>query len=294
MLLVGSRALALRKPKALLREPRDFDFICHRHELETWVEKNVPGQTLSVSSDGRHAIAGHAEFEIAVPGSSTEMLLGLVAEDPGTMRRSNWDVPSFDVLFTLKKSHRFLKNSVHFWKTLGDYHMMKRLGGSIPEAYDTFFKLREKEMYSYAQPKLNQAKKDFFNDDQVGYVYDHDTVHEAVKLFDRPAYTMFKKDGADVQVDKTKFEALSYDYQLASVVEESAVLAIERSLVPHPGVLTEEQAWRHAFSKVLTSITSGWWRSFAYENALEALRMYPKGYWDRFQEAVKIGVVKKL
>lgn len=296
MLLIGSRALMIRAPKSLLRSPRDFDFICRQHELEDWVKKMLPGKKLSIDPDGRHASAGIAEFEIAVPGSSAEALLELTADDPGTLRlkSTSWDIPSFDVLFALKKSHRFLKNSVHFWKTLGDYHMMKRLGAVVPDGYTAWFKQRENETYTYSHPKLNKGKSDFFSDDQIKYVYDHDTVHEAVKLFDRPAYTMFQKDGAEVQVDRSKFDSLSYSVQLASVVEESAVLAIERSLVPYPGVLTEEQAWRLAFSKVLTSITSGWWRTFAYENALDALKLYPKNYWERFRAAVEAGVVKKI
>jgi hypothetical protein len=76
------------------------------------------------------------------------------------------------------------------------------------------------------------------------------------------------------------------------VVEEAAVLAIERSLVPHPGIKTPEEAWRFALAKVCSSITSGWFREFAYENALEIIKLYPKGYWEKFQEDVKSGLVK--
>lgn len=296
MLLVGSRALALRRPEALLRAPRDFDFFCWRRELEPWVKRYYPASEAPIYVDpatGRLVTVGNVEFELADARPSTAMLIDLVSSDPETTVTGMGLVPSFDVLFTIKKSHRYLKNSVHFWKTLGDYHMMKKLGGHVPKQYEEFLKLREKETYSYPHPKLNQGKMGFFNGDQVTYVYDHDTVHEAVKLFDQPAYTTFQKDGAEVQVDRKKFDALPHERKLASVVEEATVLAIERSLVPFPGVLTEEEAWRLAFSKVLTSITSGWWREFAYENAIEALRMYPKGYWDRFNQAVETGIVKR-
>ena len=79
---------------------------------------------------------------------------------------------------------------------------------------------------------------------------------------------------------------------MASVLEESAVLAIERSLVPHPGVMTPPQAWHFAFSKVCTSIASGWWRDFAYENAPELLNKFPADYFDKFQKALANGEVK--
>lgn len=122
--------------------------------------------------------------------------------------------------------------------------------------------------------------------------YDHDSIHEAVKLGDVPAYMLFKKDGADVQCDRKKFDALPHDVKISSVIEEATVLAIERSLVPYPGVLTEQRAWLFATSKVMSSITSGWWREFAYENALDVLKRYPAGYWARFNQAIDAGIVK--
>ena len=44
------------------------------------------------------------------------------------------------------------------------------------------------------------------------------------------------------------------------------VLTIERSLVPYPGKKTPEQAYLMALEKVCTSITSGWFREFVWEN----------------------------
>lgn len=102
------------------------------------------------------------------------------------------------------------------------------------------------------------------------------------------------KDGAEVQCDKAKFFACSREVQLAGVVEEAAVLAIERSLVPHPGVWSPKYAWKFALSKVCSSITSGWFREFAYENALDVLKLYPANYWDKFQKDVESGLVRKV
>jgi hypothetical protein len=100
------------------------------------------------------------------------------------------------------------------------------------------------------------------------------------------------KEGSEVMTSKQKFFDAPREIQLAGVVEEAAVLAIERSLVPHPGIMTPEQAWRFALAKVCSSITSGWFREFAYENALEILKLYPVGYWEKFQDDVKSGLVK--
>ena len=100
------------------------------------------------------------------------------------------------------------------------------------------------------------------------------------------------KDGEQVLTDKAKFFACTREIQLAGVVEEAATLAIERSLLPHPGVWTPEYAWRFALAKVCSSITSGWFREFAYENALEILKLYPNGYWEKFQQDRADGKVR--
>lgn len=298
MILIGSRALALRAPAALSHKPVDFDFICTEQEYKDWMEKNShkvnPTKIYPVSDGKKMVVEGstNLEFEFITPGSSNELLNEIVTNDPDTIQTPFGMVPSLDMLFTIKSSHKYLKNSPYFWKTLLDYHVMKVLGAKVRPEYQAFLKLREKETYTYAHPKLNQSKDNFFKDDAVQYVYDHDTIHQSVARFDKPAYLYYAKDGEQVQSDKVKFFAQPIEIQMAGVVEEAATLAIERSLVPHPGVMTPEQAWRFALAKVCSSITSGWFRAFAYEHALDILKLYPAGYWEKFQEDVKSGLVK--
>jgi hypothetical protein len=236
--------------------------------------------------------ATNVEFDIIKPGNSSEMLQQLVEHNPESIETPFGWVPTLDMLFTIKSSHKYLKNSPHFWKTVADYHILKHLGAKVRPEYEAFLKLREAETYTYAHPKLNASKDNFFKDDSIDYKYDHDTIHESVARFERPAYTYYMKDGAQVQTEKQKFFEVSQDIRLAGVVEEAAVLAIERSLVPHPNVWTPEYAWRFALSKVCSSITSGWFRAFAYEHIPEVLKLYPTGYWEKFQADVEKGLVK--
>lgn len=304
MILIGSRALILRAPHLLVRSPSDFDFVCTMPEFEGWLSENknlVKPKKVYAETSGLHfqkmIIEGdsNCEFEIIQPEKSSSVLAELVKNDTDTLETSFGSVPSVDLLFTIKSSHKYLKNSPYFWKTLGDYHILKRAGAKIRHEYEAFFKLRTKETYTYAHPKLNQNKDGFFADDNIKYVYDHDTIHKSVARFDGvPAYVKYIKDGQEVQCDKIKFLACSREIQLAGVIEEAAVLAIERSLVPHTGVWTPKFAWRFALSKVCSSITSGWFREFAYENALEVLKLYPENYWEKFQKDVESGLVKKL
>jgi hypothetical protein len=298
MILIGSRALGLRASSALLRTPADFDFVCSQQEYEQWLDRNANkiGMTRAYTvADGKKRIVEgqtNCEFEIIQSDTSSQLLVELVEKDPESIHTPFGYVPTFDLLFTLKASHKYLKNSPHFWKTLIDYHVMKKLGAKVRPEYQQFLKMREKETYSYQHPKLNQNKQQFFSDDQIQYVYDHDTIHQSVAIHDKPAYLHYMKDGAQVQTDKNKFFSAPRSIQLAGVIEEAAVLAIERSLVPHPGVKTPEQAWRFALSKVCSSITSGWFREFAYDNALEIIKLYPTNYWEKFQRDVASELVK--
>jgi len=298
MILIGSRALYLRCAQALMRKPLDFDFVATMNEAQSWIEKNASkiGMTKTYSEkNGKKLIAEgstNVEFDIVQPGNSNEMLVQLVEGDKESIETPFGWVPTLDMLFTIKSSHKYLKNSPHFWKTVADYHIMKRLGAKVRPEYESFLKLRESETYTYTHPKLNQGKDTFFADDNISYVWDHDTIHESVARFDRPAYTYYMKDGEQVMTSKEKFFACPREIQLAGVVEEAAVLAIERSLVPHPGVWTPEYAWKFALAKVCSSITSGWFREFGYDNLPEIVKMFPTGYWEKFQEDCEAGKVK--
>lgn len=301
MILVGSRALVLRMPSELtklIRKPKDFDWVCTREEALTWLDKNESKlevkKTYWEGGGAKLIVEGstNLEFEIIESGKSSAILQQLVENNSESLQTPFGWVPTLDMLFTIKSSHKYLKNSPHFWKTLADYHLMKKMGATVRPEYEAFLKLREKETYTYTHPKLNVSKDNFFKDDAIQYVHDHDTIHQSVATFDKPAYLYYMKEGEQVLTDKAKFFAADRAIQLAGVVEEAAVLAIERSLVPHPGVWTPEFAWKFALSKVCSSITSGWFRAFAYENALDVLKLYPANYWEKFQKDVESGLVK--
>jgi hypothetical protein len=47
-----------------------------------------------------------------------------------------------------------------------------------------------------------------------------------------------------------------------------------------------------ALQKVCTSITSGWWRSFAWEHYWDAVKQYDNTYVERFKQGITTGQVK--
>lgn len=299
MILVGSRALTLRAPQALMRKPLDFDWVCTREEYDLWMEKNshkINPTKIYAQGENKMIVEGstNCEFELIVAEKSSSILKDLVEGNSESLETPFGWVPTFDMLFTIKQSHRYLKNSPHFWKTLADWHIMRAMGAKVRPEYEAFLKLREKETYNYTHPKLNVKKGDFFKDDGLEYVFEHDDIHESVKHLDKPAYLYYMKDDSEVLSSKKKFFEVSQETRLYGVVEEAATLAIERSLVPHPGVWSPEYAWKFALSKVCSSITSGFFREFAYEHALEVLKMYPKDYWTKFEKDVAEGRVRRV
>lgn len=238
------------------------------------------------------------EVEIAWPGTSAEML---IARYPGMEKPeeyNTWQYAYPNELYAIKMSHRYKKNSPHFLKTMRDIQTMRAFGCEITEDLQDFYALRQKESYAYSHPKLDQSKEGFFSGDGVRYVYDHDSIHEAVALQQTtewgqpcpdgivgclvnhgkkvmiPAYTHYIRDGAEVMTSKEKFFACDEKIRLYGVYEESCVLALERSQIPYEFKPDPRKSFETALMKVCTSITSGWFREYAWENYDKVLDMY--------------------
>lgn len=296
MIIIGSLALKMRAPYLLDRNPADTDYICSHDEYLSWLSKNNQDIIESFQYQNKFIVkkaSGNYEFDI-IGDNSSKLFEELVRADNQTFEFKNGDLlPNLDLLFTLKSSHKYKKNSVHFWKNLFDYHRMKDAGAKIKPEYQEFFKLRQKESYDYSHPNLSVSKKDFFSEAHgIQYQYDHDSIHASVANFERPAYTYYAKDGEEVKSDKNKFFSLPEEYRLWGAIEESCVLALERSIVPFPGTLSLKKAWLMAFSKVCTSITSGWFREYCYDNAMKIIPMYPENYYEKFKLGLEKGIIK--
>lgn len=305
MILIGSQAARHWCPSDHI--PKDLDVIGTYDEVRQMVEAAMGNNLKSFmpTNRGKSIVAKSRdgliiEAEIAWPGSLAEELMWMVTKDHRTeMQLRNIgntthlvSVPSLNILYMLKMSHRFLKNSPHFEKTLNDAELFRTKGAFIqPEHFD-FYKRREAATYDYKHPALNVAKKDFFTGDGVKYVYDHDSIHEAVKHLERPAYTYFKPPGNEVMCSREMFEMLPFQYRLHAVLEESYVLAAERSQLAFPtGKIDPRTSFLMALEKVCTSITSGWFREFAWSNYYNVRSMYNGNYMDRIFAGVKAGIV---
>lgn len=301
MLLVGSRALA--HLLEIDRVPVDFDFIASIESISSFVNdlrRSADPPVLAYPfADGKKYLVRTKqriyEFEVAWLNSTGAFLLQHVHDTWHSVTEDGWPCPSLDVLYALKMSHRYLKNSPHFKKTMVDILQMRAHGAQISSELREWFISREQATYTYKHPKLNVKKAEFFNPNEgIDYVYDHDSIHIAMQHAKKPAYSFFKADEAEVYTSRFLFEQLPTEVQLWSVLEETQVLALERSQVPFKGKVEPRRSFDMAHEKVCTSITSGWWREFAWEHFAEVQAMYEPDYVYRFWAAVDNGTVKEF
>jgi hypothetical protein len=285
MLVVGSNAM-IQAGMVLGRPPVDYDYICTIDEYEDIVRRKKNSITRAVPNGLRYMHIRmkdgfNYEFEIAWEGSTAAEILA---------RHEGDGYATLPELLMMKMSHRYLRNSPHFLKTRQDILSLRARGVVLDKGLTSILKRREKETYTYGHPNLSQSKANFFND-AVQYIHSHDSIHEAIAFGTKPAYKYFSVDGQEVKVSKSKWNDLPYTIKLRAVIEESMVLAIERSLVPHPDVLTPAQAYLKALEKLSTSISSGWFREFCWENYTAAASAKNIPYWEKFQTALSKGLV---
>ena len=296
MILIGSKALEFHiSPE---REINDTDIVGTYDEVMEYVKTTKPVVFYPFNS-GRKMYMKYrdgsvVEADIAWHGSVEEALMKFLMADGGTMYGRDLDmyVPSLDALYMLKLSHRYLKDSPYFLKTMRDIQLMRKHGAKIQPQHKAFYYQRKRDTYVYSLPKLNVTKDAFFDEVATGvkYTYDHDSLHLAMKHLDKPAYQYYS--GGEVWSSQEKFFAQTQEVRLFGVYEEATVLALERSLIPFPSGKTPKQAFDVALMKLCSSISSGWFRAFAWNNYDSVQAMYNDGYVEKFEAALKAGLVK--
>lgn len=307
MFLIGSTALQLHGIN-LGREPMDYDLICTREWFTNWIKSGVLGKYKIVAMDMSQSEKGHIKFEdngklVIVEasfindnlneGSDTYLFFRCAGFEPYSSEMvvnyfGKLEVAKPNLCYMLKLSHRYKKNTPFFEKTRKDILTLRNLPECrLAAELEQLLKAREALTLQKGY-KLNVNKTEFFTDN-VPYQYDHDDLHEAVKHFAKPAYQYYMKDGSEVMCDKEKFFTLPEEYRLAGVLEESYVLALERAVIPNG--TDRKLAFEIALEKVCTSITSGWFREYAWENYDRVKAMYNPNYVEWFYAARDTGQV---
>ena len=313
-LITGSRALDFHSKQDRInylppgKRVFDWDVICDMGSFHKWEQANSSRiqRVIPIKANKFACIMKDEspwEFEIAAPGTSAYSLLELVedGEYPFAVRNGHMLFARPKLVMTLKMSHRYLKNSPHFYKTMADIRHLRYCGVTTWVEYHQWYKQRVRETYDYSHPNLNQKKSEFFDGAGIKYYYEHDDIHQAVAHLDKPAYEYYKIPNEEVKCSKELFYEVPEQTRLFGVMEEAYTLALERSQIPiMEGDFTSETPWtpeqsfKFALMKVCTSITSGWFREYAWEQHDRVLAMYDRNYATRFWDWVKQGKVKAL
>jgi hypothetical protein len=191
-----------------------------------------------------------------------------------------------DELYTIKVSHSYWSLRNGSWaKHMYDQEQLRRADATLLQPlHDLLYQIWA-ERYGAKKVNLNQDREAFFGPGIRRY-YEHDSVHQAVAYGCTPMYTWILRPGADVDVDPARLRALSHEDKLALWREETAVLALERTLIPHlmtghrvtHGRITS--AWLQALKTMITSATKGasaLWLSTHYSEMRQ-----PDDYYERF------------
>ena len=301
MILIGSRALAQHID--IGRDFNDTDIVGTYEEVVAYV-KACKARAYYPIKEGRKMFIKDTygyivEADIAWEGSVEEKLLDFIMADSGTVYREDIGmyVPSLNVLYMLKLSHRYLKDSPFFLKTMRDIQLMRKHGAMLQDSHKEFYEQRMKDTYVYGLPKLNVTKDAFFDEVATGVVYkfDHDSIHMAVKHLDKPAYQYYS--GGEVWSDMRMFKTLPESIKLFGVLEEALTLAAERSQLAFPDRdIDPKWSFDKALEKVCTSITSGEFRRYAWEAYDKVQALYGEvgyDYMERVRKGIESGTVKR-
>lgn len=107
---------------------------------------------------------------------------------------------------------------------------------------------------------MNLPPEVFFNSNISRY-YNHDDLHDMLKTDKIPAFEKILRDNVSVAVSKNKFNNLTLEEKLATVIEEVCVLACERHFDQPVDI-----AYQTALRGFITRMTSGWYNLFVLDH----------------------------
>lgn len=310
MIVLGSKALHLNLNNNLARfNKSDIDVVMSLDDFTAFISKNQPFITKMVpTSSTKYSLRlsdkhiQHYEIEISFKGSSQWLLDNQSIISAGMFSDSfgnDFHFVNSEVLYLTKKSH--IHYPIHYDKSIADYSLLKTvIDKEKVKTYQLYYDLRlqeTKDRINKRLPTLNRTNEDFFDRSKnvVGYVFEHDDIHEAIKHYERPVYEMMKKDFSKAWCEKDMFHNLPHEYKVRCVQEEAYVIALERYIILRKGHYKDPQlAYKAALQRICTTLCSGFFRDFAVDNYFEILDAYSDNYVDKFKEKLFAGLVKKL
>ncbi len=311
MLLLGSKALFLNTNQEKERFYKsDFDVLMSIKEFENFISFNkshiismipISGYKFSIvltNSNKKFIYEVEIEYNLSskwLIENEKEISTKIFHDEFGNC----FNVASLEILYLTKKSHIYYP--IHYDKNIKDYLFLKSLVDFKKlNNYLNYYNLRHnevKERFNRKNPNLNTSNQEFFNRSMyiVGYIFEHDDIHEAIKHYERPVYEMMKKDFSKAWCEKEMFAKLPHEYKIKCVQEEAYVIALERYIILKKGNYKDPfLAYKDALQRICTTLCSGFFRDFAIDNYFEILNSYSVNFIYKFKESLLTGRIKKL
>src|SRR4028119_2304165 len=96
--------------------------------------------------------------------------------------------------------------------------------------------------------------------------------------------------------EKDLWEQFTHEEKMQCVLEEAYVIALERKIIPfvfgNGKYYSAEDALKWAMMRICTTLTGGWFRSFATENYTNCLGYASPNFDKKFLHKVKEGKVR--
>jgi len=291
--MIGSRALKTYIPT---KSTNDYDIITTEDNLQ-----NLPVTDLVQVCDGK--FVGRykhlkCEIWIAKPGTSNQMILE--SESTPSDFAKDSAIPSINVLATIKRSHLYWP--IHWDKSISDYHLMKQHGAvTIDSLLQKRIQETEDRVGKKKEAKLNYSNDKFFKKSaKIGRTYEHDDLHRATCYGEKPLFESLKKDTNKASVSKKMFNELPDSDKIKVAREECYAIALERVVIPRLNNnewnvenADRKMAFKTAICKLVTRMTSGWFREFLIENHPE-ICLFDKDFVLDFEKARISGKIKPL
>jgi hypothetical protein len=305
--LIGSRAAAHWCRDFRPVDDSDYDLILREVHLSTWTTQKVDVDHYDKATGDCTVLDGKLELTVLgnkSTSSNAKIYAWCHSRDTLTLRwipcRQQPEeegkqqecrlvlVCPLELLEMIKQSHIY--HPIQWEKHVEDLHHIRKTclvtGHGIPaKELSAILEQRREETNKRhcdgkdpaADIKLGMSNDEFLQGGQhlaIKAVFVHDDVHEAVKIFDKPMYTLLKTDPSKAMCSPQLFQQLSLDKQLANMQEEAMVLALERELVP--GLLdSSDEAYKKGLRRIGTTLFRGIWRDFVIGHYPE-LKKCPK------------------
>lgn len=275
LILIGSRAAKFHFSN--FRNPKDWDFITTRDEIEKFSSLNLVSKhsdKFTFKSD-----CGFVEIEFADQNSSELISQFVDGEIETPFGKAS--IASPDALFLLKQSHVCFS---HMWnKTFRDYKFFQNWLGCIPNSMKSILEMRieeTKKRLKFKDKNFSVSNEKFFND-RVSRIVEHDSIHESIKFTDVPIFKLLKDDLNSAEISYQKFLELPFDLKIKNYQEECMALTIERFAIPSRINKTEFDEKRCS-GQILRSMCFNYlpfdFRMFCIDHFYEILDSIPEGF----------------